>query len=609
MNAVRACVDDARELAISCSQAGWLARMAYACAMDAEFPRLASKAVSTLRAAGLGARLCAPAFMESGKAMRNLLKELGNGSVDAGIVRLRADTTAQALVAKAADVPVAAVEKDAKQHPTLVGATQLVTDASARQAECDRVFHDYVTSSYNSITSDGFERLCIDLGILDGINPEDQAAAARTALVAADGDYDGALSFDEFQSFYLRHPVTSIRLHLRVTAGLAMERRVRHTFAVFAAFGSPKKGASPENSPTLDCSRFAKLCRDSGLLGGGMTAQHVDVVYTSAKPREARRMTFDHFICALTMVANRRGQPLETVLELVAAVRRPALHGTQAGFVKLHDDKDMITGVCARGGPSLGAVNLDLRMIVDRSKEPKSPPPPSGAVPKRVDPTRPESPKLATKDRIVSSGPVTPGRGASLAAKEQRDAAKLLAMASPRGAHSVFGRTSTPRAAQLATPRGGRKSGAAMRLDTTRVGELLIPVSQSQASTQWVSMSDSVAMLGRNEEDAVEVSGSGADMDALFEEALAQEADGGDGELRVADILLANEEGLTGDECFAGAGEDTHETEGSVVQDEVAEARGLQPQAETPKGEETVLSDILDKCMVLGEEHVTEEGG
>jgi len=184
-------------------------------------------------------------YYDLGKSMKMLLKDLGCGSVYDGVARLQTDLAAQQETASLADVPVSIIAKEAELDPSIPGATQVILDGPVRNEECQRVFFQYVTTSPDGITADGFQRLMIDMGLLDTIDAEQRPAAARTAFVKADTDYDGALSFPEFRAFYGSFPITPVRLHVRLAAGLAMERKVQETFATFAAFGARYRFAHP----------------------------------------------------------------------------------------------------------------------------------------------------------------------------------------------------------------------------------------------------------------------------------------------------------------------------------------------------------------------------
>lgn len=488
-------INDATEMAKASCQPGWLARMARSEAMHVEFTRLHLSSIALLRSKNFDGYACTiPArYRDHGQQVKKLLKNMGDGSLDQGLILLRCDEEAQQKIADILDLPVEEVNKDACLEASIFAGTELITDTAARHSECQRVFIEYITTSNDRITADGFQQLLVDMGLMDCTDNFNHPAVARAALVDADSDFDGALSFDEFCSFYLRYPIAAIRLQIRTLMGLKMERRIYDVFAAFAAFGAGKKitGGGSNNAEVselgLDCLRFAKLCRDSDLFHNGMAPQHVDVIFTSAKPRDARRMNFDTFLCALGLIAMRQGQTLERIARLVAMAGGPAMRATKAGFIKLHDDKSMFTGVYARGGPSIGPVNLDLQTVVARTKDPPhTPRQPSGEVPLPLPPTRPESPVLMTKHRVNISGPSTPGRGAPLLATEARAAARAAAAASPQGPPAVFGRTITPRAAAMAQTPRGRSSAFGRTLPTPRSGvkKSLIPAAPpSVAST------------------------------------------------------------------------------------------------------------------------------
>ena len=477
---VGACLREACDIAESCSQPGWLVRMAKGEGMSEEFAHLHCGAMALLHPVGLdvaprasadGKTYCLPDayYPDVGKSVRKLLKTLGDGNLMAGVQKLRDDEAAQQEVAKMTDTPVEEIQREAAFDYFYVDAnsTEIVGDGPARDAESAKTFAQYVTTSEHGITADGLEMLMTHMGLMDAVGMFDRPATARAALVAADSDYDGALNFDEFRAFYCRHPISAVRLHLRMASSLELESRVHEAFLSFSSFGAskstPRAVVVGEDGGGLECMRFAKLCRDCGLISRGMNGTHVDVVYAASKPRGARRLDFDHFLAALVLVADRRGQTLDQVANMVANGRGPAVRATRPDFVRQHDDPSKIIGISSRGGAHCGPVNPSLGTLVARSaKESPALPPPSGIKPTKVQPTQPSSPRLATQWRVVTDGPRTPGRGAPLKAVEAQAAAKNASLTSPRGPYSVFGRACTPRAAELATtPRSKKKAGSA----------------------------------------------------------------------------------------------------------------------------------------------------
>lgn len=52
-----------------------------------------------------------------------------------------------------------------------------------------------------------------------------------------------------------------------------------------------------------------------------------------------RRITFDQFVNALGIIAEKKGQALKDVVQPILETGGPSVVGTKAGYVKLHDDK------------------------------------------------------------------------------------------------------------------------------------------------------------------------------------------------------------------------------------------------------------------------------
>ena len=488
---VRAKCREGAEVADTLKNPGWLIRMAKGEGMAEEFSHLHLSVLSLLKSEHLdtaspsGMKLPEPTYRDVGRQVRTLLKSVGNGSMEEGLVRLRDDLEQQGVAAAITDVSEESIRQEASMDPFFhAESTKMIEDGPARDAECHKVFYEYVTTASNAITADGFEKLMNHMGLLDKHTEYNRPAVARTALVAADADYDGALNFDEFRAFYGRYPISSVRHRLRTTQSLELENRVREAFLAFANFGTskttprtPRSGPATPRSPSsrpggsngesefgLNRFQFSKLVKDCGLVSWGMAAPHVDVVYTAAKGRDGRALDFDHFLAALVVVADRRGQSLDQVAVMVAEATGPNIRGTQNHFVRQHDDPSKMFGISTRGGPNTGPVNPDLSQLVDRSKRapPLSLPLPRGSTPQKPQLTQPSSPRLSTSRRANnnSHGPTTPGRGVSLEAVEAKAAAKAASITSPRGPHAVFGRTCTPKAAEMASKNSSKKTSA-----------------------------------------------------------------------------------------------------------------------------------------------------
>ncbi|KAL3156386.1 hypothetical protein ABBQ38_000700 [Trebouxia sp. C0009 RCD-2024] len=138
-------------------------------------------------------------------------------------------------------------------------------------------------------------------------------------------------------------------------------------FKAFAAFGS---GSGTQSSPAkaaMDGASFAKLCRDSGLLGGKLNTTSVDIAFSKAKAKGARRMSFKEFENALELLASCKGVPGEELRQQVAASAGPLCNATQAAAVRLHDDKSTYTGVYSQGGPTVVDKRITMESLTDRT--------------------------------------------------------------------------------------------------------------------------------------------------------------------------------------------------------------------------------------------------
>ena len=52
-----------------------------------------------------------------------------------------------------------------------------------------------------------------------------------------------------------------------------------------------------------------------------------------------RRISFDQFVNALGIIADKKGQALRDIAQTVLDAGGPSAVGTRAGYVKFHDDK------------------------------------------------------------------------------------------------------------------------------------------------------------------------------------------------------------------------------------------------------------------------------
>ena len=89
-------------------------------------------------------------------------------------------------------------------------------------------------------------------------------------------------------------------------------------------FGSSASTATAD----MDSTRFAKLCRDCGLIGGGCTPTDVDLIFARVCPKGRRRIGYGEFEASLPLIAERRGESEEDVRATIEAAGGPASSGT-----------------------------------------------------------------------------------------------------------------------------------------------------------------------------------------------------------------------------------------------------------------------------------------
>lgn len=113
--------------------------------------------------------------------------------------------------------------------------------------------------------------------------------------------------------------------------------------------------------------QFAKFAKDCKLLSKGLTSTDVDLVF--AKVKTTRKITPAQFAAALEIMAEKRGQSNDELVNMVLSAGGPKFTGTKTDQVKLHDDKTTYTGVHIAGGPStIDAGSKGLGALLDRSE-------------------------------------------------------------------------------------------------------------------------------------------------------------------------------------------------------------------------------------------------
>lgn len=119
---------------------------------------------------------------------------------------------------------------------------------------------------------------------------------------------------------------------------------------VFKAFCSSGK-------TEMSNKEYAKINKDCKLLDKKYTTTDVDINFAKIKDKTSKNITFTQFCKGLELAAAKKGITFDEVEALVISAGGPTFKGTQADYVKFHDDKSLYTGVYANGGPT----NVDTK--------------------------------------------------------------------------------------------------------------------------------------------------------------------------------------------------------------------------------------------------------
>ncbi|KAG2454231.1 hypothetical protein HYH02_001265 [Chlamydomonas schloesseri] len=117
-------------------------------------------------------------------------------------------------------------------------------------------------------------------------------------------------------------------------------------FIQYASIG--KTGITLANA-TLDGAKFAKLCRESKFIGGGLTPMDVEGIFLRVS-KGFGRINYDTFLVALEEIAAKKRVSVDTLFGRLAEAD-PMAATTKAQYVRHHDDKSTYTGVYKAGGP------------------------------------------------------------------------------------------------------------------------------------------------------------------------------------------------------------------------------------------------------------------
>jgi len=369
-----------------CGRPGWLPRMALNEKTVDEFKYVQATALTILQeqrvhTLATGRPLGAGEYRDASRPLRRLLKQYGDGSLEAGLRHVASSPAAQSetIALLAVDKPalkkeLAAVESgvdletlaaaDGGLSAGTVGgesSAPQVADGEVRAREARTVFNSYDRNRSGYLEPAELQACLADLGLLDGKTLGEQDAAMDRWFAAADADRDGRVSFDEFAAFLPTVSTNKARQQLRATLGVEVEKDLKRTFGEFASYGTRTAATD------MDGSKFFKLLKDSRLLSRNFTSTEADIIFSKVKAKGSRRINFGQFVTALAAAAEARNIPLAEAVKKVISSGGPATTGTRANYVKFHDDKSTYTGVYARGGPSAIEASKGLAAYADRS--------------------------------------------------------------------------------------------------------------------------------------------------------------------------------------------------------------------------------------------------
>lgn len=98
---------------------------------------------------------------------------------------------------------------------------------------------------------------------------------------------------------------------------------LEEVFTSYAAFGAGKGGAT-----TLENAKFAKLCRESGIVSGKLTPASIDMAFTKAKAVGGRTIDFGGFTAALhTLAAEIAGKGVDSSAAFAGLCEKIIAHG------------------------------------------------------------------------------------------------------------------------------------------------------------------------------------------------------------------------------------------------------------------------------------------
>jgi hypothetical protein len=115
-------------------------------------------------------------------------------------------------------------------------------------------------------------------------------------------------------------PTREVLEDLAATAPPLDQERIKEMFFFYCNFGRTRAQAFQD---TLDGFMFMKFCRECPhLLGGAVDRTTVDLIFTKAKAKGERRLTFSHFLDALSAIAEKKYERFSAPDALRLLIRR-----------------------------------------------------------------------------------------------------------------------------------------------------------------------------------------------------------------------------------------------------------------------------------------------
>ena len=123
----------------------------------------------------------------------------------------------------------------------------------------------------------------------------------------------------------------------------------------------------------MESKQFSKLVKECKLIDKKFTINDVDIVFSKVKVKGQKTISYSDFERAIDEIAKKKGTSKDTIVAAIQKHGGATYQGTKADYVKFHDDKNLYTGVYARGGPTTvdagrGGMVSDISQTCNRSK-------------------------------------------------------------------------------------------------------------------------------------------------------------------------------------------------------------------------------------------------